>query len=145
MSLWNTDKVRITPEGGLAVQYINQTGETSVKGTTVCITANSTVGKTAINKPDCIGVIYNAGIPVGQKVWVVISGVGQVLFVNATTAGYLARTFVTADGGTGVVGKALSEAVPTSPFASDKHFCEIGHIIETVGAPGLARVNLHFN
>lgn len=144
MSLWNTDKVRITPEGGLAIQYINQTGETSVKGTTVRITADSTVGKTAINVPDCIGVIYNSGIPVGQKVWVVISGVAQVLFKNATTAGYLARTFVTADVGS-VVGKALSEAVPTPPFANDKHFCEIGHIIETVGAPGLARVNLHFN
>jgi hypothetical protein len=145
MGIWNNDKVKITPEGGIAVQYINQTGEVSVKGTTVHITGPMTVGKTAINQPDCIGVIYNAGIPVGQGVWVVVSGVAQVLFSTATTAGYLARTFVTADGGAFVAGQALAEAVPSSPFASDKHFAEIGHVAETIAAPGLAKVNLHFN
>ncbi len=146
MGIWNNDKVKITPEGGIAVQYINQTGEVSVKGTTVHITGPMTVGKTVPGDPDCIGVIYNAGIPVGQGVWVVVSGVAHVLFIGTTTAGHLARTFVSADsGGAARNGKALSEAVPTSPFATDKHFCEIGHIAETIGAPGLAKVNLHFN
>lgn len=144
MSLWNTDKVRITPEGGMAIQYTNQTGEVSVKGTCVRITNNMTIGKTVQNQPDCMGVIYNSGAPIGGKVWVVISGVAEVLFIGNTTAGHLARTFVTADGGF-VAGRALSEAVPTPPFASDKHFCEIGHVAETRVGAGLAKVNLHMN
>ena len=44
-----------------------------------------------------------------------------------------------------ISGQALNEAVPTSPFATDKHFCEIGHVLETRTGAGLAKVNLHFN
>lgn len=145
MSVWRSKKAMITDEGGLAVQYKNQTGEVSVKGTTVHITAPWTVGKTQVNVPDCIGVIYNSGVPIGEWVWVVVSGIADVLFTNQTTAGYLGRTFVTADAG-GVAGKALSEAVPTPPFASDKHWAEMSHIIETNSGPNqLAKCNLHFN
>lgn len=144
MSVWKQGKVKITESGGVAVQYINQTGGASVKGSTVHITGVNTVGLTAQNVPDCIGVIYNSGIPVGQKVWVVIYGIAEVLFIGNTTAGWLARTFVTADAGF-VAGNALAEAVPSSPFASDKHFCEIGHVLETRVGAGLAKVNLHFN
>jgi len=145
MSVWNNKKAMITDEGGLAIQYINETGEVSVKGTTVHITAAWTVGKTAVGVPDCIGAIYNSGVAIGDWVWVVVSGIADVLFTNQTTAGFLGRTFVAADAG-GAVGKALSEAVPTPPFANDKHFCEIGHIIETNSGPNqLAKVNLHFN
>ncbi len=64
--------------------------------------------------------------------------------LSNTTAGQLARTFVTADAGF-VAGRALAENVPTAPFASDKHFCEIGHVAETRVGAGLAKVNLHFN
>jgi len=68
----------------------------------------------------------------------------DVYFWNAATAGYLARTGLSADTGE-VAGQALSEAFPSAPFTSDKHFCEIGHITQTTAAPGLARTILHQN
>lgn len=137
---------KITAEGGIAVQYINSCVGASVKGTCVTIKAASPweVTEVPIQQPSCIGIIYEDGIPVGQRVWVVVSGVAPVLFWTATTAGHLARTGLTADTGE-VAGQAISEAVPTSPFDVDKHFCEIGHVIETNTSPGLANVNLHFN
>lgn len=146
MGIFNSTKVKITPEGGVAVQYINGTGAPTVKGSTVHLISPWTVGLTEINVPDCIGVFYEEGVPNGQKTWVVIYGIADVLFVNQATAGYLVRTFVTADGAKGQAGKAYSENVPTSPFASDKHFAEIGHIIETNSGPNqLAKCNLHMN
>jgi len=42
-------------------------------------------------------------------------------------------------------GQAKSEAVPTSPFATDKHFSEIGHVLESRTGEGLAKVYLDFN
>ena len=48
-----------------------------------------------------------------------------------------------ADGWT--VGKAASEAAPSTPFATDKHFQEIGHAIEATGAEGLCLCILHWN
>ena len=134
---------KFTAEGGVAVQYFNQTGGVSVRGTCVTITAPWTVGKVPINVPTCIGVIQEDGIVVGQMVWVVIYGIAPVLFTTAVTAGYLARTPLTADGGTS--GSAIAEAFPTPPFATDAHFCEIGHCIETKATAGLVNVNLHFN
>jgi hypothetical protein len=58
--------------------------------------------------------------------------------------GYLARTGLAADTGE-VAGQALSEALPESPFTDAKHFCEIGHCLESRTGAGLALVNLHFN
>jgi len=98
-----------------------------------------------VDVPNPIGVIYEDGIADGEKVWVVIQGIAEVLFGNAPTAGLFARGFLTADGASYVAGKALCEAVPTSPFASDKHFYEIGHVLETRNDAGLARTILHFN
>ena len=136
----------LTDIGGLAVQYFNNTGVASVKGTTVRITAPYTVGKVQIDIPDCIGVVLKSGVPNGQMMDVVISGIAAVLFSTATVAGQLARTPLTTDGVTGVVGQALAENFPTSPFATDKHFCEIGHCIETNTVVGtLSNVNLHYN
>jgi hypothetical protein len=42
-------------------------------------------------------------------------------------------------------GNAVAEAVPSSPFATDKHFQEIGHVLETTGGAGLALCLLHSN
>jgi len=140
----DTGKAFLTPDGGLAVPYINQTGGASVKGQTVHITADGTVGLTAQGVPDCIGIVYQSGIPAGDLVYVVVSGIAEVLFIGNATAGHLARTFIAADGGF-VAGQALSEAVPLPPFDSDKHFAEIGHVIDSRVGAGLARVNLHFN
>jgi hypothetical protein len=139
-----TSGVYLTPEGGIAVRYVNGTGAPSVKGSVVRITGERTVNLSQVGVPDSIGVVYQDGIAAGADVWVVISGIAEVLFTGNTTAGHLARTFIAADSG-GEAGKALSEAVPSSPFATDKHFCEIGHVVGSRVGAGLAKVNLHFN
>lgn len=140
------DKVFFTPEGGIAVKLTNKTGGVSVKGN--CVTTddstNNAVKLVAIGVPNCIGVFYDSGIADGSDAWVVVSGIADVYFWDSTTRGHLARTGIAADTGE-VAGQALSEAVPTSPFATDKHFCEIGHVLETRTGAGLAKVVLHFN
>jgi hypothetical protein len=140
--------VTFTPEGGLAIGMINKTGAVSIKGMTVDIyratAIDGAVDYTTQGVPDCIGAIYDAGVVDGGLMRVVVAGIAQVMFVNAATRGYLARTFIAADNNY-EAGKALSEAVPSAPFATDRHFSEIGHIIESTSAPGLARVVLHFN
>jgi len=142
----NNMNVKLTPEGGIAVQYINACAGPSVKGTCVTIkdSAPWSVTEVPIQVPNCIGIVYEDNIAVGDRVWVVISGIAPVLFWTPTIAGQLARTGLTVDVGE-VAGKAIAENIPTSPFGVDKHFCEIGHVIETNTAPGLANVNLHFN
>lgn len=144
----STNKVKITPEGGIAVKLTNKTGGASVKGEVVSVYSataiNSSVSKIVVDIPAPIGVFYESGVADGNEAWVVISGVADVYFVGNTTRGHLARGFITGDAGY-VTGQALSEAVPSSPFASDKHFYEIGHVLESRTGAGLAKCVLHFN
>ncbi len=137
---------RFTDIGGLAVPMINATGAASVKGSTVHVSSVVSRGVSLTDQgvPDCIGAVYDGGIPDGGVVRVIVAGVAEVLFVSAATRGFLARTFVATDADA-QPGKAKSEAVPSSPFATDKHFSEIGHIIESTTGAGLAMVVLHFN
>lgn len=143
---FSTDNTKITPEGGLAVKRINKTGAASVKG--YCVTTsdavNNSVKLVPVDVPNCIGVFYESGVADGSDAWIVISGIADVYFWGSTTRGHLARTGLTVDTGE-VSGQATSEAIPTSPFASDKHFCEIGHVLETRSGAGLAKCVLHFN
>jgi len=140
-------KLPITPEGGMTISLINKTGAASIKGSVV--KANSELANSFVlsvkDVPDPIGIVYESGKADGESCLVVVSGIADVLFVGNTTAGHLARGFLTADGGSYVAGKALSEAVPTSPFASDKHFYEMGHVLESRTGAGLAKVLVHFN
>jgi hypothetical protein len=139
-------KIRFTPEGGLAISLINKTGSNSVKG--YCVTTNDAVDNSVklvlIDTPDCIGVFYESGVADGYETWVVTSGIADVYFWGSTTRGHLARTGLSADTGE-ITGQALSEVFPSSPFATDKHFCEIGHVLENRTGAGLAKVALHFN
>ena len=137
--------VEITPEGGLAYWVINKTGGASVKGNLVepSTAVDNAVQIINIDEPDPIGIVYDAGVADGDMIRVVFSGKAEVLFSNNPTRHNFARNPVAADGGAN--GSAISEALPTPPFSTDKHFLEIGHILETKGAPGLALVNLHFN
>lgn len=139
-------KMMFTPEGGLAIALVNKTGGASTKG--YCVHAsdstNSAVRLVTQGEPDTIGVFYESSIADGVEAWVVISGIADVYFVGNATRSHLARTFVAADGDY-VEGQAKSEAIPTSPFTSDKHFCEIGHVIESHTGAGLAKCVLHFN
>lgn len=140
-------RTMVTPLGGIAQVFVNKTGETSVYGKWVH-TDSATSGAVALcaqNEPDPIGVIFSPGVPDGSEMFVVTSGIAEALFANAPTMGYLARGFVAADTPAFTAGLFLSEAIPTTPFASDKHFYEGGHILETKTAAGTAKVNLHFN
>jgi hypothetical protein len=146
--LTESKKIKITSEGGLAILLQNKTGAPSVKGYVVSIYSataiNSSVKLIAQNVPDPVGVFYDSGVVDGNDAWVVISGIVDVYFIGNTTRGFLARGFVTSDAGF-VAGQALAEAVPTSPFATDKHFYEIGHVIESRVGAGLAKIVMHFN
>lgn len=122
--------------------YIETAGENLVQGNVVHYNNLGQVVKTVQGSPDPIGIVY-ADANSGEDVWIVKTGIAKVLFVGAAVAGQLARTFVAADGDY-VTGKAKAENVPTSPFAVDKHFCEIGHVQETIVGAGLAKTNVHF-
>lgn len=147
--LWlgSTDKGKTTTEGGFAVKLTNRTGGASVKGEVVTSGSSydNSVTKIVKDVPNPIGVFYESGVADGAEAWVVVSGIAEVYFVGNTTRGQLARGFLTADGGSYVTGQALAEAVPTSPFATDKHFYEIGHVLESRTGAGLAKCLLHFN
>lgn len=144
--LFGNGKVAFSPEGGLMVKMINKSGANSVKGHVVRAEPSvaGAVTKAVVDTADAIGVFYEEQVPDGQSAWVVVSGIADVFYISNTTNGHMARIFITADSGY-VAGKALSEAYPTSPFASDKHFCEIGHVIESRTGAGLAKTILHFN
>lgn len=135
---------RFTPEGGLAVRFINDTGAPSVRGSLV--EASSSVDQAvsltqAAGDDDCLGAIYEDGVADGQPVWVVVAGMADVLLENGTSAtrGYWAGTGATA-------GRAdCTNANP--PGLVDAHFTEIGHCVQSVGSGTdvLARCVLHFN
>lgn len=142
----SSESVKITPDGGIAVKFKNRTGAVSVKGYVVTASSSydNSVSLIVVDAPNPIGVIYESGIPDGGDVWVVVSGKAHIYFVGNTTRGNFARGFLSSDVGY-VSGQALSEAYPTSPFASDKHFYEIGHVLESRTGAGLALTVLHFN
>ena len=146
-ALANT-KIKMTAEGGIAVKYTNKTGAASVKGELVtpydATAINQAVKKVIQNVPATIGVFYESGVADGAEAWVVVLGIADVYFVGNAVRGHLARSFVTADGDY-VIGQAKSEAFPAPPFANDRHFAEIGHVLESRTGSGLAKVNLHFN
>ncbi len=140
------DKIKLTPEGGLVIRLINATGADSIKG--YCVTASDAKAEAVrlvpVDVPDPIGVFYEAGIKDGALAWIVVAGIADVYFWTATTRGHIARTGLTADTGE-ISGQAMSEAYPTSPFSADKHFCEVGHVLETRASAGLAKCILHQN
>lgn len=136
-----SDTIAITPLGGIARQFINKTGSASVKGSVV--TAGSIDNSVILqsNEYDSIGVIYNSGVNDGSNVWVVYTGVAEVLLkdTTASTAGHLVFAADTD-------GRAITAAVP-SPPTDTSHFKEIGHCVEskTSGTNILFKTMLHFN
>jgi len=140
--------VKITPEGGFAVQMINATGAATVKGTVVVLAGTSfscTIADVSAN--DGVGVIYENGIAVGGLVWVVYLGLVDVLLEDNTPA--TAGNWV----GVSTTQAGRANAENTAPPASgtfpevQQHFTEIGHCFEskTAGTNVLARCNVHWN
>lgn len=137
---------KITAEGGMAIRLANGTAGASVKGYLVSAStsADSSVRLTPVGIPDSIGAFYETGIPSGQQAWIVVSGIADVYCAGAATRGYFCRVNTTTDAGY-ATGYAVTEAVPSTPFATDNHFREIGHCIVGTTAAGLARIVMHFN
>jgi hypothetical protein len=137
---------RLTPEGGIAIPMINDTGTTTVKGYLVDVSTNITNAfKIApIDDLDVIGIVYESGITQGNSCYIVIQGYADVYFATSTARGNYARLCNSSDTGK-ANGYAFAENVPTTPFATDNHFREIGHVSESRTGAGLARCVLHFN
>jgi hypothetical protein len=142
----DSELVKFTPLGGIAVKLINKTGSASVKGYILDAhgSIDGAVKLVPVDEPDCIGCFLDSGVADGELAWVVVAGIAEVYFSGSTVNGHYARVGVSADTGE-AAGQAVSEAVPTSPFATDKHFAEIGHVIQARTGAGLAKVVLHFN
>jgi hypothetical protein len=144
------DNAGISSEGGWMEKfYYNIT--TPAKGQVVRPSTGSDdtvslspVGTTATPSVDPFGVVYD-GIPdLNNRIWVVTGGKAEVLYVGSTTRRQFARICVDTDTGA-AAGQAIAEALPTSPFATDKHFMEIGHLLQSRTGAGLALTALHFN
>lgn len=144
-------RAMMNEEGGYMVRVYNRTGAASVKGTLVSASDsyNYSVRLTPVGGLDSVGVVYEDGIADGSYMWIVTSGKAQVRFCNATTLGYFARMSISTDSGYPAAGFAFCEAAPSTPFATDNHFREVGHINEQISAPGtsgaLAWCFVHFN
>ena len=137
--------VFLTPEGGLAVKMLNKTGAGSIKGY-ICETSDIVDNATKYvtdDDVDPMGIMYSDGVADGDYVWVVVSGIAEVYYSDTVTRATFARVPIAAD--SIASGQAKSEPLPTSPFATDKHFLEIGHPMESRIGAGLARTVLHFN
>lgn len=146
MTYYPTPKTKITPEGGIAIKLVNRTSGDTIKGRLVkpSDSYDGSIEYTAVGAPDIIGVLYEDSIANGSECWVITDGIADVYYPAAVTRGYFARNCVSGDTGSGV-GIAIGEALPSSPFATDKHFQEIGHILETTDSAGLAKTVIHFN
>lgn len=141
----NGERSSLTPEGGTVTWVINKTGAPSIKGYIV-----EPEGSTdfAVKYPepgdvDPIGVVYDSDIPDGSLMRIVVAGIADVFYRGNVTRATFARVATTVEAGNG--GQAVNEALPIPPFATDKHFQEIGHPIESRIGAGLAKTVLHFN
>jgi hypothetical protein len=129
----------------LAVKMLNGTGGATTKGYIISAStaANATFSYTQVDSPDPCGIVLEDSVANGEYCWIAVSGLAKVYFGGDSTRGHFARVTMTADGYS--AGQAISEPYPSSPFATDKHFMEIGHVFEARTGAGLALVMLHFN
>jgi len=142
------NKIKFTPEGGLAVKLINKTGAASVKGTLVTLDdgVDSAFDTLEADGFDCVGAVYDDGVADGSECWVVIQGIAEVLLQDSTAAtrDYWVRTSET------VAGRA--DATNSAPAggtigALEDHMTEIGHALEnkSSGTDVLCKIMMHFN
>jgi hypothetical protein len=145
-SLVSSPQISANQYGGLLQWVQNKTAATSIKGQALTFGSSPRgVIRVPAGTPNCVGVWENAGVPADGWGWMCYSGPAKVLFtLSAATVGLMARTLLAGDAG-GASGGVSEDTIPATPFASPGHWCEIGHIMETIAAPGLALVNLHFN
>ena len=147
------DKVRwvhdaSTGEHGMQIKMINKTGGPTVKGYIihpyVATAIDNAFILAAVDEPDIIGVVYEAGVADASEAWVWITGDVEVYCSGAAARGEFVRCTATGDSDT-TSGYATVEAAPSSPFSTDKHFQEVGHVLEATGGAGLCLTRLHWN
>ncbi len=137
-------KFKATIEGGLAILLTNKTGANSVKGTIVVAdtTTDDAFKVAAVDDTAILGIVYDDGIADASSVWVVVSGIAQVLLedTTASTRGYWVETGATTAG-------RADATTASPPGAVASHFQQIGHCIQSQGSGTdvLARCVLSFN
>lgn len=69
-----SEKMAVTPEGGLAIQLTNETGDPSVKGYLIHSSTliDSVFHLIEVNEPNIFGIVYEVGVADGFECWVVI-------------------------------------------------------------------------
>lgn len=132
--------MKMTNEGGLAIRLINDTGAPSIKGTIVDAgSIDFSFSVEGINGINPIGVVYEDAIADGNFVWIVISGLAQVLLQDglASSVGNWCGTSSVA------IGRVQASI---SPPAAPTHDQEVGHFVESKisGVDVLAFVVLHY-
>lgn len=138
------DVFKVTPEGGIAIQMVNNTGVDSIKGTLIqaSVSVDNAFEVAPIDGDDTIGIVYNNGIPEGKETWVVILGIAECLLEDTTAS---SNGNWTTTGGT-TPGRC-DATIANPPGAVAAHFKEIGHAVEAVsaGTDKLAKIMIHFN
>jgi hypothetical protein len=141
-----TQKMGISPLGGLCVKLTNKTGGVTVQGQLVKpdTAVNDAFILCATSDQEVMGVILEAGVADGSEAWVVVAGIADVAFEDNTAAARQDWVSVSTTDAGYAVGAAAA------PGAVVGHFREVGHCIESVAAGGagtriLARCVIHFN
>ena len=139
------DKAAISPIGGDLTRLTNKTGGVSEAGRLIeaSTTTDDAFEYADANGTECMGIIYEDGVPDGDECWIAEGKIAEVLFEDnhgPNRHDWVATSISEA-------GYATSQE---SPAASPQHFREIGHCIQSVSAGGegthvKARCLLHFN
>ena len=147
-TLWDVCVNKYTGRFCLKTRLINDSGVASVYGEVIHTSqlTDFAFQVAVADDPECIGVVYEAGIAAGSLCWVVTYGSAEVLLEDATasTHGYWARISITDAGRADIT----NPAPPGGGVVEiDRHFRELGHGVQSVtaGTDKLAEVHLHFN
>jgi len=141
--------VAFNEKGGKMTRYLNGTGAASVKGTLVQLDSNAdlSVDTMGTSDPDCVGVIWSAGVADGDPVWVVTEGPAEALLEDSTAStreNWVRRS-------PNQAGRAdATLAAPSGGTINElrEHLeGEVGHCMESVssGTDVLCWIHLHFN
>ena len=136
-------KIKMTPEGGIAVKMTNKTGAESVKGSIVSLSTgtDNAFALAAIGASGVVGVVYEAGIADAAECWVVVKGIAETLFTNNITHGMYARAPIANDNDK-VAGRAVGAEIPANTFNTDAYLARFGFVMESKAAGALAKVLL---
>jgi hypothetical protein len=141
------DGVMITELGGVAIKLVNKTGSNSIKGTLVEASNTQDLAFDVLgsNENHPIGAIYENGIADGEQCWVVISGIAEVLLVDATSSSN--GNWVYASSPAGRANATLANPPGGGVAELDQHMREVGHALEAKGSGSnvLCKIAMHFN